>query len=52
MIALKNILTPTDFSEPSLSATKYALEFAKAFDATLHLLYVIQMPVVFAPDGG
>ena len=52
MIALGSILTPTDFSEASLSATKYALEFAKAFDATLHLLHVIQMPVIFAPAGG
>lgn len=49
MIELNTILLPTDFSEPALAATRYALEFAKRFDATLHLLHVIEDPVVYVP---
>jgi nucleotide-binding universal stress UspA family protein len=49
MIEIKNILMPTDFSEPSLTATQYALEFARRFEATLHLLHVIEDPVVYLP---
>ncbi|MEQ9407410.1 MAG: universal stress protein [Fuerstiella sp.] len=52
MISLKNILLPTDLSEPSRHATKYAIEFARQFDATLHLLYVIEEPPFYAPLGG
>lgn len=40
---------PTDFSEPSLAAAQYALEFARRFDATLHLLHVIVDPGVYLP---
>ncbi len=49
MIELKDILVPTDFSESSLTATKYALELAKRFEAKLHLLHVIEDPVVYLP---
>jgi nucleotide-binding universal stress UspA family protein len=49
MIDIKNILLPTDFSEPSLAATRYGIELAKRFGATLHLLYVIEDPVVYLP---
>lgn len=49
MIQLQNILLPTDFSETSLVATRYALEFAKRFQAQLHLLHVIEDPVVYLP---
>lgn len=52
MIRLKNILVPTDLSEPSLNATRYALEFARQFDAAIHLLYVIEEPAFYAPLGG
>lgn len=44
MLQLKNILVPTDFSEPSMEATRYAIELARTFGATLHLLYVIDEP--------
>ncbi|MBT4863841.1 MAG: universal stress protein [Planctomycetaceae bacterium] len=47
MIDLKNILLPTDFSETSLTATRYAIELAKRFSATLHLLHVIEDPGVY-----
>ncbi len=49
MIEVKNILLPVDFSEPSLAATGYGVEFARRFDATLHLIHVIQDPVVYVP---
>ncbi len=44
MIALKQILVPTDFSVCSDAAVKYARALAGAFDATLHLLHVVQDP--------
>jgi nucleotide-binding universal stress UspA family protein len=49
MIDLRNILLPIDFSEPSLTATEYALELTRRFGATLHLLHVIEDPVVYLP---
>jgi nucleotide-binding universal stress UspA family protein len=52
MIDLQNILCPTDFSEPSRTATNYALEFARTFAARLHLLYVIEDPLLYSPMFG
>lgn len=49
MIDIKNILIPTDFSETSQAATQYAVELAKKFGAQLHLLHVIEDPVVYMP---
>lgn len=49
MINLKRILLPTDFSEPALEATKYAVELADRFGAELHLLNVIEDPVIYLP---
>ncbi|MBS0262855.1 MAG: universal stress protein [Planctomycetes bacterium] len=49
MIAVKNILLPVDFSEPCLKATQYAVTLAHRFEATLHLLHVIEDPVVYLP---
>ena len=40
MIALKNILVATDFSEPSDAALAYGRALARNFNATLHLLHV------------
>jgi len=53
MIALKQILVPTDFSEPSAVALKYARAFATTFGASLHLLHVIETSALFTavPDG-
>lgn len=42
MIVLKNILVATDFSEPSDVALRYGRAFAEAFDASLHVLHVIE----------
>lgn len=49
MIALSRILLPTDFSESSLAASGYALECARQFGAVLHLLHVIEDPIVYLP---
>ncbi|MCG3137866.1 MAG: Universal stress protein F [Phycisphaerae bacterium] len=40
-IELRNILYPTDFSELSLKALRYAVSFAKAYQARLHCLHVV-----------
>src|SRR5262249_24508428 len=45
MISLKTILVPSDFSECSDEALRYGLELARRFDASLHLLHVVQDPV-------
>jgi nucleotide-binding universal stress UspA family protein len=58
MIILKNVLHPTDFSENSEPALKYACSVAIQFNADLHLINVVQdfsllIPVVtlgFPPD--
>lgn len=49
MVKLDNLLLPTDFSEPSLVSTHYALELAARFQAKLHLLHVIEDPVLYVP---
>ena len=44
MITLKQILVPTDFSETSEVAAKYARALAQAFGADLHLMHVLENP--------
>jgi len=41
MIAINRILTPTDFSDFSKHALKYAVSFATQYKAKLYLLHVI-----------
>lgn len=41
MIQLQKILYPTDFSDLSLYALRYARNFAVAFHAELHVLHVV-----------
>jgi len=41
MILIKNVLVATDFSEPSDAALHYGREFARTFNATLHVLHVV-----------
>jgi len=41
MITLQRILFPTDFSELSLHALRYAVSFAEAYRAELHFLHVV-----------
>ncbi|MFM8287318.1 MAG: universal stress protein [Planctomycetaceae bacterium] len=49
MLALRNILVPVDFSPPCARATEYARQLANQFQAQLHLLHVIEDPVVYLP---
>ena len=41
MLALKNILVATDFGDASATALAYGRDFARAFDATLHVITVV-----------
>jgi len=41
-IRIQKILLPTDFSNYSAAATKYACELATKFDAALHLLHTLE----------
>ena len=41
MITLKNILVATDFSEPSDAALTYGRALARNFQATLHVVHVV-----------
>jgi len=52
MINLKRILLPTDFSEYSAEATRYACELAQRFKAELHLLHVLEVHVSPTPAFG
>jgi nucleotide-binding universal stress UspA family protein len=52
MLPLKNILCPTDFSEPSYEALKVADELAAHFGAVIHIITVVPLvPIVEAPIG-
>ena len=42
MLALKNILVATDFSEPSSVALAYGRDLARAYNARLHVLHVVE----------
>jgi len=42
MIALRQVMVPTDFSEASECALKYGRAFAASFGASLHLVHVVE----------
>ncbi|QDT38486.1 universal stress protein [Stratiformator vulcanicus] len=50
MVTIHRVLFPTDFSEYSRAARTYAIDFAIKFEAELHVLHVVQDPMVFLPD--
>src|SRR5688572_22062520 len=50
-LQLKRILVPVDFSDCSKKALQYALPFARQFQATLALLYVVQIPYGMGEAG-
>lgn len=50
-IRISKILAPTDFSEHSCYALRYARTFADRWNAELHLLNVIE-PAVFPTEAG
>ncbi|HVB80185.1 MAG TPA: universal stress protein [Candidatus Binataceae bacterium] len=41
-MTIKRILVPTDFSEPSLKALDFAIDFTRAHNAELLLLHVVE----------
>jgi nucleotide-binding universal stress UspA family protein len=47
MIKITNILVATDFSDASESALNYGREFARTFGARLHVLHVVENPLLF-----
>ena len=51
-IRLQKILLPTDFSNYSAAATKYACELATRFDAELHLLHTLEAHLSSTPEFG
>ena len=53
MIALKQILVATDFSEPARVAVNYGRDLARAYDATLHVIHVLEeMRGLYGADVG
>lgn len=49
MNLIKKILVPVDFSDYSKDALKYAVQFAKQFNARLYIVYVVE-PVIYPAD--
>jgi nucleotide-binding universal stress UspA family protein len=45
-----HILVPTDFSEPSDAALEYARFLAAKFGSTLHLLHVVEVPIMVGSE--
>jgi nucleotide-binding universal stress UspA family protein len=52
MIALKNVLVATDFSEPSSRALEYGRALARTFNASLHVVHVIDNVLLQGMAGG
>src|SRR5262245_52898852 len=44
---IKRIVVPVDFSKHALKALDYAVDFAKTFNAELHVVFVIE-PIAYA----
>jgi nucleotide-binding universal stress UspA family protein len=51
MITVRRILAPTDFSDASHRAVRYAAELAEKFGAELVLLHVVQDIALVLPDA-
>lgn len=49
MEKIKKILVPIDFSNYSKNALRYAVDFAKHFDAKILLIYVVE-PMIYPAD--
>lgn len=41
MVVLKNVLVATDFDEPAATALAYGKDLARQYEATLHVLHVV-----------
>lgn len=51
MVSIRRILVPTDFSDCSAPAVRYAAELAEKFGAELVLLHVVPDAVLALPDA-
>ncbi len=51
-IQIQRILLPTDFSNYSAAATKYACELAARFNSELHLLHTLEHHLTSTPTFG
>src|SRR5436305_983894 len=51
MIPIKSILHPTDFSQPSEYALRFACALARDYKARLLLLHVVEPPVYYGELG-
>lgn len=49
MIRIREVIVATDFSEPAAVALDYGRNFARAFDATLHVVHVANDLATAAP---
>ncbi|MGF1580317.1 MAG: universal stress protein [Gemmataceae bacterium] len=47
----KSILVPTDFSETANSALAYGKKLANLFNVPLHVLHVLQDPLIYVPPA-
>jgi nucleotide-binding universal stress UspA family protein len=53
MVAIKNILVATDFSEPSGVALAYGRDLARSYNARLHVLHVVEDVLLrYTPEVG
>jgi nucleotide-binding universal stress UspA family protein len=43
---MKKILVPCDFSKPAIQAFKFAVDVAKKSKGSIHLVYVVELPVI------
>lgn len=51
MVAIKNILVATDFSEPSGVALAYGRDLARNYNARLHVLHVVEDVILrYSPE--
>ena len=46
----RKMLVPVDYSPPSTAAIRYAVDLARAFDGTVHVLHAWEVPAYVRPD--
>ncbi len=50
-LRFRNILVPTDFSQPALEAWGHALAVAREFTSRIHLLHIVAQPYLYDAWG-
>jgi nucleotide-binding universal stress UspA family protein len=51
-VSIKTILCPTDFSECSAAALRFAIALAQRLNAQIRLIHVLQFPYALGPEDG